>query len=123
MAKWNMGKSTESQKSRQIYRITFYNQDTIYEIYAKHVAESEMFGFIVVEEFVFGEHTSLVVDPSEEKLKIEFDQVVRTFIPVPSIIRIDEVEKEGIAKIKDARTKAGNISTFPKHALKRSDDK
>lgn len=122
MVMW-MSNSKDSKKSRQIYRITFYNQDTIYEIYAKQVSESEMFGFIVIEEFVFGEHTSLVVDPSEEKLKIEFDQVVRTFIPVSSIIRIDEVEKEGIAKITDARTKAGNISAFPNNLFKRSDDK
>lgn len=43
---------------KRIYRITFANQDSVYEIYARKVSESEMFGFLEVEEFVFGENTS-----------------------------------------------------------------
>ena len=31
-----------------------------------------MYGFVVIEDIVFGKNTSLVVDPSEEKLKTEF---------------------------------------------------
>mgnify|MGYP001351204290 CR=1 FL=1 len=41
------------------------------------VYQSDMYGFIVVENLVFGENTSLVVDPSEEKLKTEFENVKR----------------------------------------------
>jgi hypothetical protein len=58
-----------------------------------------MFGFLEVEEFVFGETTALVVDPSEEKLKTEFSDVKRTYIPMHSVLRIDEVNKEGVGKI------------------------
>ena len=42
--------------------------------------------------------SSVVVDPSEEKLKTEFNSVKRCFIPMHSIVRIDEVEKQGTSK-------------------------
>lgn len=97
---------------KHVYRISFINQNAVYEIYARQVSESDLFGFIEVEEFVFGETTSLVVDPSEERLKIEFSEVKRSFIPIHAINRIDMVEKHGIGRVRDIKTKA-NISTFP----------
>jgi hypothetical protein len=51
----------------------------------------------------------MVVDPSEEKLKAEFSGVRRSFIPIQAIIRIDEVEKSGVAKI----SSGDNITPFP----------
>lgn len=98
---------------KSIYRITFANQDAVYEIYARKVIESEIFGFLEVEEFVFGENTSLVVDPAEERLKLEFDNVKRTFIPMHSVFRIDEVSKQGIGKIKDNAKEVNKITLFP----------
>ena len=53
----------------ETFKITFFNHNSVYEIYSKEVYQSDMYGFIVVENIVFGENTSLVVDPSEEKLK------------------------------------------------------
>ncbi len=97
---------------KSLYRIIFAYQDTIYEIYARKVCESEMFGFLEVEDFVFGENTSLVVDPSEERLKVEFNSITRTFIPMHAVFRIDEVNKQGIAKVHD-KTKHDKISVFP----------
>ena len=55
----------------QLYRIIFMNQGKVYEIYARSVGEGALYGFIDVEELVFGERTSVVVDPAEEKLKNE----------------------------------------------------
>ena len=60
-----------------------------------------MYGFIEIEEFVFGERTQMIVDPSEEKLKNEFSSVKRSYIPMHSLVRIDEVEKEGVPKISE----------------------
>ncbi len=37
---------------KSLYRITFANQEAIYEIYARKVCESEIFGFLEVEDFV-----------------------------------------------------------------------
>jgi hypothetical protein len=100
-------------QKKTIYRITFSNQESIYEIYARSVKESDIFGFLEVEELVFGEQTALVVDPSEERLKLEFTGVERTFIPMHSIYRIDEVTKQGTAKVKDNPGYGGKISPFP----------
>ncbi|WP_133135305.1 DUF1820 family protein [Legionella rowbothamii] len=100
-------------KKKTLFRITFANQEAIYEIYARSIKESELFGFLEVEELVFGEQTTLVVDPSEERLKLEFNGVKRTFIPMPSVYRIDEVEKQGIAKVKDNPAYGSTVSPFP----------
>lgn len=95
-----------------VFRVVFYNQSQVYELYARAIYQSEMYGFIEVEEFVFGERSQLLVDPSEEKLKQEFTGVKRSYIPMHSIIRIDEVEKEGAVKVTDV--KAGEkIAYFP----------
>lgn len=97
----------------KLYRITFSHMDSVYEIYANKVCESEMFGFIEVGEFVFGENTALVVDPSEERLKSEFSDVNQTYIPMNAVIRIDEVAKKGTSKVHDKGKNTGNISMLP----------
>ena len=95
-----------------IYRITFFNQGQVYEIYARHVFQSDLWGFLEVEQFVFGERSKMIVDPAEEKLKSEFSSIKRSFIPLQSVVRIDEVEKEGTCKISEA-PQGGNVSSFP----------
>jgi hypothetical protein len=94
----------------QTFKISYFNHNSVYEVYAKEVYQSDMYGFIVVEDLVFGENSSLVVDPSEEKLKTEFSNVKRFFVPAHNVIRIDEVDKEGVAKITAAE---GNVKQFP----------
>lgn len=97
-------------KRKTLYRVAFVNQEKVYEIYARKVEQKEFFGFVLLEELVFGESSSLVVDPGQEKMKTEFQDVKRTYVPLHSILRIDEVERAGIAKI---FPKEGNISQFP----------
>lgn len=96
-----------------LYRIRFYHQEEIYEIYCKSVCESDMFGFMEVSEFVFGETTALVVDTAEERLKMEFSGVKRTYIPMQAVIRIDEVDRQGVSKILDSNQSKGTVSPFP----------
>ena len=96
--------------TKNLYRVVFMSQGQVYEIYAREVGHGEMFGFIEVEQLVFGERSSLVVDPSEEKIKSEFENVKRTYLPMHSIIRIDEVDKRGASKISKLE---GNIAQFP----------
>lgn len=98
--------------SKPVYKIIFYNQSEIYEIYAKDIYQSEMYGFIEAEEFVFGESTNLIVNPGEEKLKVEFAGVKRSFIPMQAIIRIDEVEREGEGKVREIKA-TDNVASFP----------
>lgn len=98
---------------KTLFKITFANQEAIYEIYARSIKESDLFGFLEAEELVFGEQTSLVVDPSEERLKMEFSGVKRTFIPVHAVFRIDEVTKQGAAKMRDNLHYGSKVSPFP----------
>ncbi len=48
-----------------MFKVIFYNQNQVFEVYARAIYQSEMYGFVEVEEFVFGERGNLVVDPSE----------------------------------------------------------
>lgn len=98
-------------KKAPVYKVIFFNQGQVYEIYARHIFQSDLWGFLEVEEFVFGERTQMIVDPSEEKLKNEFSSIKRSFIPVHAVVRIDEVDKEGTCKITDA--KGANVTPFP----------
>ena len=99
--------------NKTLYRITFAYLDAVYEIYARKIHESDMFGFLVAEEFVFGENTSLVVDPAEERLKMEFQGVKRTFIPMNAVFRIDEVSKQGVAKVREKSADMNKVTMFP----------
>lgn len=83
----------------KLYRISFHNQGQVYEVYARQVSHGGMPGFVEVEKLVFGERSTVVLDPSEEKLKTEFANVERFYIPLHAVIRIDEVSKQGPARI------------------------
>ena len=96
-----------------VYKVIFQNGNEVVEVYARQIFQSDLWGFIEIEEFVFGERSQVLVDPSEEKLKNAFSGVKRSYIPLHSVIRIDEVDKEGVAKITDS--KGGNITPFPMH--------
>ncbi|MBS0365319.1 MAG: DUF1820 family protein [Proteobacteria bacterium] len=95
-----------------IFRIMFVNQGKVYEVYARRVGHGDLFGFIEVEELVFGERSSVVLDPSEERIKGEFSGVKRTFLPMHSVLRIDEVKKQGVSKI-TALEGGANVAQFP----------
>lgn len=97
-------------KQDHIYRVVFLNQDKVYEIFVKNVYQSDMWGFIEIEDFIFGSRSDVLVDPSEDKLKQQFEGVNRSYIPMQAIVRIDEVKKEGVSKITDIK---GNVSAFP----------
>jgi len=106
----------------RLYRVTFQNQGQIYEIYARDVSHGDLLGFVQVDQLVFGERSSIVLDPAEEKLKTEFANVKRTFLPMHSIIRIDEVSKEGPARITDIG-ESGKVTPFPLYTLGGGDHK
>ena len=101
---------TQATEAKVLYRVRFISQDKVYEIYAREVYQGDLYGFVVVEELVFDNNTTLLVDPGEEKLKSEFEGVTQTIIPMHSVIRIDEVEKRGTPKIVDL---GSNVTQFP----------
>ena len=98
---------------KRIYRVTFRNDAEVYEVYCQKVGQSDLFGFIEIEGFLFGERSSVVVDPSEEKLKIELAGVERSLVPLHAVIRIDAVEKSGNSKVHAVGAKSGKVTSLP----------
>jgi hypothetical protein len=94
-----------------LFRIVFVNQGKVYEVYARKVSHGGLFGFVEIEELVFGERSSVVLDPAEERIKSEFAGVKRSYLPLHSVIRIDEVRKQGVSKI--SALEGGNVAQFP----------
>lgn len=109
-------------KKKNIYRVSFLNQEKVYEVYANVVSHDEMFGFVELEDMVFGETSSLVIDPSEERLRNEFQGVKRTYIPLHNILRIDVVEKQGVAKIMPLDSSRHGVESIPKTIYTKPDE-
>jgi hypothetical protein len=101
---------------KNVYRVVFQNEGKVYEIYAQDVSQSSLLGFVEVEGLLFGERTNVVVDPTEEKLRAEFSGVQRTHIPMHAIVRVDQVEKRGAAKVSPAPA-GDKVRTLPTPVL------
>lgn len=106
---------SSKDKAEPLYRVVFQQQGDVCEIYARYLYQSDLYGFIELEQLIFGERSPLVVDPGEEKLKAMFAGVRRTFIPMTSVIRIDEVDNEGSPRLTDALEPEfkSNVTHFP----------
>ncbi|MFT4607653.1 MAG: hypothetical protein ACI9V8_000293 [Urechidicola sp.] len=100
-----------AKKSEHTFRIQFHNNNRIYELYAHEVGQAQMMGFVEVGQIIFGEHSKILIDPAEEKLKSEFGNVKYSYIPHHSVIRIDEVEQSGKNRILDSE--GSTITNFP----------
>lgn len=98
--------------SETTYRVVFQNNGQVVELYVKSIYQSDLYGFIEVEEYLFGQKSSVVVDPTEDKLRSEFANVKRSYIPMHHIIRIDEVEQVG--QVKSVKAEGGaTVSVLP----------
>ena len=94
-----------------MYRITFLNKGQVYEVYARSVSQGALYGFLEISDMLFGERTTVVVDPVEERLQKEFEGVSSTFIPMHHVLRVDKVEREGKSKI--SKADGDNVTPFP----------
>jgi len=88
-----------TKPDRSLFRVIFDAQGRRYEVYARKVGSGDLLGFVAVEGLVFGERSSVVLDPAEERIKAEFAEVKRFHLPLHSVVRIDEVAKHGSSKI------------------------
>jgi len=100
--------------AQPIFRVMFWNQSQIYEVYVNQIYQSDLYGFIEIEEYQFGERSGMILNPAEEKLKTEFNGVRRSYIPMHAIIRIDEVEKQqNLGKITEFKGEKVTPIVFP----------
>jgi hypothetical protein len=98
--------------AKSLYKVSFLNHGKVYELFAKSVSSSDLYGFTRIGELSFSGSEGLLVDPTEEKLKEEFAQTKALHLPMHSIVRIEEVESSGVAKIRDQAT-GEKITPFP----------
>ncbi|QCR37528.1 DUF1820 family protein [Nissabacter sp. SGAir0207] len=97
-------------EQQPLYRIQFMNNGKNYQLYVREVVQGTLFGFIEIGGFVFDSHSTLLVDPSTERLKTEFSGVNRSYIPLQAVIRIDAVTERGSARISEL---GDNVAPFP----------
>ncbi len=97
----------------KLFKVTFINHGRIYELYARHVASGNLWGFTEVSELVFDVNDGVVIDPTEERLRDEFGDTRVLHLPMQSIVRIEEVEKKGQSAIRDAATGESVVTLLP----------
>jgi len=100
-------------RNKSIYKIVFQTQGEVVELYARLVGQGSLFGFVEVEDLVFGARSELVVDPSEEGLRAEYGGAKRLFLPLHAILRIEEVAEQGKARSRPAKPASGIVTPFP----------
>jgi len=96
----------------KLFRIAFLNHGKVYELFCTGVCTSTLLGFLEVSGLVFGETDSLVIDPTEEKMRDEFDGVEILHLPMHSVLRVEQVKKKGQAVIRD-RESGEKVTPFP----------
>ena len=99
-------------KPEKMFRIAFLNHGKVYELYCSAVCSSDLLGFVEVSGLVFGEKNSLVIDPTEEKMRDEFAGVELLHLPMHSVLRVEQVRKRGQAVIRD-RESGEKVTPFP----------
>jgi hypothetical protein len=105
--------------SDPLYKIIFLNQGKVYELFSEGVSSSGLWGFIEVTGLVFEQGEGLVVDPTEEKMRQEFEDTNALHLPIQSVLRIEEVEKRGQCLIRD-RESGEKVTPFPVSPTSRS---
>jgi hypothetical protein len=84
---------------KKLYRVRFLNEGRIFELYAREVGQGMLFGFVEIAGLVWGSKSEVIIDPGEQELRNEFNGVDRLHVPMHAMVRIDEVDKGGSAKI------------------------
>lgn len=97
---------------KSLYKVVFLNNGKVYELYARGVVSSGLWGFIEVSELVFETGEGVVVDPTEERLRDEFSGARVLHLPIQSILRVEEVEKRGQCLIRDQNS-GEKVTPFP----------
>lgn len=98
---------------RPLYKVTFLNAGKIYELYARSVQSSALWGFTEIGDLVWDSGESMVIDPTEEKLRDEFGNTRRLHLPMHSVVRVEEVERKGQLAIRDSQSGDRIVTPFP----------
>ena len=97
---------------KSLFKVVFLNHGKVYELYAEGVVSSGLWGFIEVSGLVFESGEGVVVDPTEEKMRDEFEGSRALHLPIQSVLRVEEVEQRGKCLIRD-RQSGEKVTPFP----------
>jgi hypothetical protein len=99
--------------TKKLYKVTFLNQGKTYELYARRVGASALWGYTEVADLQFElAGAGLVVDPTEERLRDEFKDTKVLHLPMHAVVRVEEVERRGTLAIRDSQS-GEKIMPFP----------
>ncbi|MBD8524303.1 DUF1820 family protein [Pseudomarimonas arenosa] len=99
--------------TKPLYKVTFLSAGKIYELYARSVASSALWGFTEISDLVWDTNESLVIDPTEEKLRDEFGNTRVLHLPMQSVVRVEEVERKTQLVIRDCNSGDKIVTPFP----------
>lgn len=99
--------------AKPLYKVTFLNHGRVYELYARHVASSALWGFTEVGGLLFDLREGVLVDPAEERLRDEFGDTEVLHLPIQSVLRVEQVARKGQSRIRDAATGEAVVTPFP----------
>ena len=97
--------------SNHIFKIMFVNQGKVYEVYARKVSHGSLFGFVEIEELVFGERSSVVVDPGEERSRRIRGRQAQ--LPAAALGHPHRRGAQAGRQQDRARSRARNVAQFP----------
>lgn len=81
-------------------------------MYCREVGTTDMWGFVDLSGLVFGDSDAVVVDPTEERMRDEFEGVETLYLPMHGVLSIEKVRKRGKAVIRD-RESGEKVTPFP----------
>ena len=103
---------TSSARDKTYYKVSFARDNELYQICARQVHSSELFGLIEIADFIFPRNR-LVYNPGEERIRREFSGIRKTWIPYHTIVRIDEVLETTESEVKIVPLPAASPAASP----------
>jgi len=80
---------------KKIFKVIFIDEDKkVQTLHATNLNPSSFLGLVEISDILFIEESELIISPDDGKLRDKFKNVERSYIPLNSIIRIDEVTME-----------------------------
>lgn len=94
---------------KKLFKVIFMDEDkTIQTIHASKLNPSSFLGLVEISDIVFLDKSEIIISPDDGKLKAKFKNVERSFIPLNSIVRIDEVILEKETPVIRLHSESGN---------------
>ena len=80
---------------KKLYKVIFMDEEKkVQTLHASVLNPSSFLGLVEISDIVFIDESELIISPDDGKLKSKFKNVERSYIPLNSIIRIDEITLE-----------------------------